>query len=397
MTNNRKLTVLLLAVTVLFSFTIHINGTPQVILSSSATTVQEFNPVEIGQLVTGGVVSDIQVIDNTVYVADESSGLVIIDVSDPENPVRTGSYSDGTGSPMDICIVNELAFVADGSDGLEIIDISDSTNPVEIGNFYDGGRASGVSVMGEHAFVADRSDGLEVIDISDPENPIEVANYYLSGSYKEVFLKDDQAFIVNLVVNEGRIEISELNVLNISDINNIVETGSIGPGYGNCFYYSYVSGNNGYFSTHGFTMGISILNIGNLPNLWKIGGYSIGEGTPNKMDVRDDIIYFACGYAGLKIINVTDISNPVEITSYYDGGYAYDVQVVDNLAYVADRLDGLEIIQLHDNVEDSSTSRSTDSSTSRNTGDTVISGYELPVVLFVLISSFHVRKRKKDY
>ncbi|MHA2270464.1 MAG: LVIVD repeat-containing protein [Candidatus Hodarchaeales archaeon] len=391
MKKTRKLVVSLLALTALLNFAIHVNSIPPVTLSSSTTTVQEFNPVELGQLVTGGVAYDIQVVNNMAYVAD--GGLVLIDVSDPENPQKTGFYYDGTGSAEDICISDDLAFVADGSDGLEIIDITDPSNPVKIGSFNDGGHARGVAVMGDHAFIADNVDGLEVVDVSDPERPAEIAQHYLPESYKSIFLADSLAFITNAVIIDGILQSSDLTILNVSDINNIVEVGSTGPGYGNSFHHSFVSGDIGYFTTHGSQFAVQILNVSNLSNLRELGRYTyrVGgtEGVPIKMDVKDEIVYLACGDAGLRILDVSDHSNPVEIAHYYDGGYAYDVQVIGNLAYIADRLDGLEIIQLRDNIEDSAAPQST--------GEAVIPGYELPVVIFVLIAYFYVKKRKKEY
>ncbi|MHA2296867.1 MAG: LVIVD repeat-containing protein [Candidatus Hodarchaeales archaeon] len=389
MKKNRKLLVSLLALIVLLNIAIHVNGIPQVTLSSSTATVQEFNPVKLGQMVTDGIASDIQVVDNMAYIAE--GRLVIIDVSDPEDPQKTGSYHDGTGSVQDICIIDDLAFIADGSDGLEIINISDPSNPFEIGSSNDGGLARGVSVIGDYAFIADDADGLEVIDITDPSNSAEITQYGLSESYKSIFSAGDLVFISNSVIIDGRLQSSDLTILNVSDINNIVELGSIDPGYGKSIHYSHVSGNNCYFTTHGLQYKVQILDISNLSNLRELGRYTYNVGgtggVPNKMDVIDDLVYLACGDAGLRILNVSDLSNPVEIAHYYDGGYAHDVQVVGNLAYVADSLDGLEIIQLRDNVVGSSASQST--------GNAVIPGFELLVVLFVLLSSICLKKGKK--
>jgi hypothetical protein len=397
---NRKLVISLLALTVLLNFAIHVNGTPQVTLNSSVPVFQEFNLVELGQIVTGGIAYDVQVVDNIAYVAD--GRLVLIDVSDPENPREISSFQDGEGSPEDIYISDDLAYVADGIDGLEIIDISDPSNPVEVGSFNDGGHAHSVSLIGKYAFVADGEDGLEVIDVNDPENPVEVAQYYLSGYYMDIFLADGQAFIANRVITDGRLQYSDLTILNVSDINNIVETGSIDPGYGKSVHYSHVSGSTGYYTTHGLQFTIKILDLSDFSDLREVGRYTYREGgdrgIPNKMDAVDDIVYIACGEGGLRVLNVSDPSNPVEIAGYYDGGLAYDVQVIGNLAFLADRLDGLEIIQLYEIIDGSSSSQSTGTSSFKSTGDAIIPGYEFPMVFSILLSCFYLKKReKKEY
>ncbi|MBA7591536.1 hypothetical protein ES708_33695 [subsurface metagenome] len=43
-----------------------------------------------------------------------------------------------------------------------------------------------------------------------------------------------------------------------------------------------------------------------------------------------------------------DFSSPRVIGSYFDGGHSYDVVVVGDNAYIADREDGLEIIKIKD-------------------------------------------------
>ncbi|MFX1274695.1 MAG: hypothetical protein ACFFAT_06570 [Promethearchaeota archaeon] len=47
-------------------------------------------------------------------------------------------------------------------------------------------------------------------------------------------------------------------------------------------------------------------------------------------------------------LKISDMCNPVEIAQFYDGGYAFEIFVSNNLAYVADGEDGLEIIDVSD-------------------------------------------------
>src|SRR4051812_23468069 len=58
-----------------------------------------------------------------VYVACETAGLVIIDVSNSRDPQLVGSY-DTSGSAWAVAVSGSYAFVADYGSGLQIIDIS---------------------------------------------------------------------------------------------------------------------------------------------------------------------------------------------------------------------------------------------------------------------------------
>ena len=60
--------------------------------------------------------------------------------------------------------------VADIS-GLAVIGISDPLNPVNLSYTGVAGMAAGIDVHGSHAFVAAESAGLAIIDISDPIHP----------------------------------------------------------------------------------------------------------------------------------------------------------------------------------------------------------------------------------
>ncbi len=346
-------------------------------------TQKQLNLLELGQIITGGVAYDIEVVDRIAYVADSQNGLVIVDVSDSNDPKLITSLKDGIGNPQDITINEDLAFIADGSEGLKIVDISNPSYPTIVGAYYDGGYAYGMSVMGNYALIADGEDGLEVIDIRTPENPTEIAGYYISGIYKEITLKDDIACISNCVISEGILQYSELCILDISDLTNISEVDVIDPGDGNGFFYAYISESFGYFTLHGQNMRIILIDFSDNSNPTIVGQYDVRSGgVPNKMHVMDDILYLAAGAAGLLLVNVSNPINPYEVTQFFDGGYAYDVEVIDNLAYVADRLDGLEIIQLY-SKDETSISNST-------------SGFGLFISFYFVIFYFLKKNRRKS-
>ena len=73
------------------------------------------------------------------------------------------------------------------------------------------------------------------------------------------------------------------------------------------------------------------------------GGYS------NGVYVSGSYAYFADGYDGLKIIDISDPTTPTKVGCFHDGdGYTYDVYVSGSFAYVADWEGGLVIIDISD-------------------------------------------------
>ena len=68
---------------------------------------------------------------NHAYVADNASGLLVVDVSSPGQPEIVGSWNS-PGSARDVLIAGDLAYLADGSSGLQILDLGSPTNPRRI-------------------------------------------------------------------------------------------------------------------------------------------------------------------------------------------------------------------------------------------------------------------------
>ena len=96
------------------------------------------------------------------YVADNLSGLRVIDVSNPALPSEVGSI-DTPGTARSVSVVGGLAYVADGAEGFRVIDVSNPAVPVEIASIDTPSLANGVSVVGDLAYVADTVSGLRVI------------------------------------------------------------------------------------------------------------------------------------------------------------------------------------------------------------------------------------------
>jgi len=128
------------------------------------------------------------------YVADGSSGLQIIDVSDPAAPAIIGSV-DTSGSALGITLSPDgsKAYVADTYSDLQVIDVSDPAAPAIIGSVDTPGDASGVTFSpdGSKAYVADGYSGLQVIDVSDPAAPAIIGSVDTPGNASGVTFSPD--------------------------------------------------------------------------------------------------------------------------------------------------------------------------------------------------------------
>ena len=157
-------------------------------------------PVELSLLDTPGIVTAITVSGNLAYVADLQGELRIIDIGNPSAPVEVG-YCDFQGWVAynnDIFIAGTIAYIAAENHGLRLVDISDPTHPMETGFCDTPGSAHGVWVSaGAFAYVADGQAGLRVVNVSDPANPYEVGSLDTPGSAQDVTSIGDYVYVAD--------------------------------------------------------------------------------------------------------------------------------------------------------------------------------------------------------
>jgi hypothetical protein len=92
--------------------------------------------------------------------------LRIYDVSNPYYPISVAdTVPDGGGNADGVFVCTNYAYLANDSDGLRIYDVSTPTNPVPAGYAADtnnGGIAFQVAVSHAYAYMANYNDGLRI-------------------------------------------------------------------------------------------------------------------------------------------------------------------------------------------------------------------------------------------
>ncbi len=120
----------------------------------------------VGWIDTPSNARNLFVAGNYAFVADGRAGLIIIDVSNPENPTIVAAY-DTPGYANGVFVLGTNAYVADGDGGLQVVNVSDPSAPDYYGSF-ETAYANGVLVRGDTVYIADRDIGL-VIAIEEVE------------------------------------------------------------------------------------------------------------------------------------------------------------------------------------------------------------------------------------
>jgi hypothetical protein len=291
-----------------------------------------FAPTLKGNYDTSGVAFGVQVVGNYAYVADNYSGLQIIDISNPTTPTLKGNY-DTSGDAIGVQVVGNYAYVADYGSGLQIIDISNPTTPTLKGNYDTSGRAFGVQVVGNYAYVADISSGLQIIDISNPTTPTLKGNYDTSAYAYGVQVVGNYAYIADAHSGLQIIDISNPTTPTLKGNYNTSDTA----------FGVQVVGNYAYVADYG--SGLQIIDISNPTTPTLKGNYDT-SGYARGVQVVGNYAYVADFESGLQIIDISNPTTPTLKGNYDTSGRAWGVQVVGNYAYVADFESGLQIIDV---------------------------------------------------
>jgi hypothetical protein len=287
------------------------------------------HPTKIGEVALGTRgISDIEISGNTLYIAGD--GFRVVDVSFPDSPSEIG-YSDFPNLARGVVVSGNYAYVTDHFfQGLRVFDIT-NPNPGHVSFTPFPGRTRGIAIKGNYLYLQagvwleEGETGIRIIDISTPSSPSQVNFYATEGSTGWPEVAGD--YLLLPTGSEG------LHILNISDPLNLPDAIVYG-GLGNSGWIS-TNGNYAYVNDSDRNA-IVVLNIADVNNVHEEGVYHFEDQTSvNFMDVLGNHCYADGWYHSLKILNMSNPTNPYKIGSYDEiEGMLRDVDVSEDFAFI---------------------------------------------------------------
>ena len=183
-----------------------------------------------------GTAADVRVENAHAFVAAADSGLIVINLSNPNNPrmvshIRTTAPAWGIevnegyvflcadelivvdsrepmnsrvvarrsmpGSAYRITIVDNLGYVAALNGGLQIFDLDDPANPRAIGSYESQGNATNITVFGNRGYLLDTLAGVQILDLSNPRRPDSIAEYQTDALPIAAQIRGDHLFLLD--------------------------------------------------------------------------------------------------------------------------------------------------------------------------------------------------------
>ena len=194
-----------------------------------------------------------------------AGSLVVMNISDPSQPVKMGRCTLYDGGITAIAISGNYVYVT-GYEGLQILDVSNPSRPVRIGGcFLAGGPLFAVAVSGTYAYAADLFGWISVVNVSDPTGPFLVgicATYTYEGcpTNPRVTVSGHDVYVTNDQVGFA--------IIDVSSPANPHEVGQYGAFSTTCS--AAVSGNFAYVSMDD---GLHTLDVSDPANPREVGYY----------------------------------------------------------------------------------------------------------------------------
>lgn len=337
--------------------------------SENITTIKEWDE-------NLGNPNSIFVEDNTLYFGHYIEGVNIVDVSDSSNPVLLCSFAKEE-DVFSLFVKDDILFIGKEA-GLEIIDVSTPTNPVSIKELliYD---VTDIKIIGNFAYILDYTGHFYTYDISNLNDPEMVDWLEFDWYVSAMDIEEDILCISNRT--------GGFYLYNHSDPTNLTLINKYST---DAKYVFDISIEEGYIYQQD-DLDFLICNITDLENISLIKKYEPEEYTVHNIEVVEDIAFIADNYQGIVILNVSNklnaelisvygnlrgssefylqnnkiytnnVNGYVDIIDYSDledlillgqintKGYAFDIEVNEGIAYLANGLGGLEIIDFSNN------------------------------------------------
>jgi hypothetical protein len=290
------------------------------------------NPVEIGYYDGPGNAKSVALQGNYAYVActgNFDGGLYVINVTNPIIPVQVGYFHFAGGINADIAVSGRYAYLVNYN--FYVVDISDATNPIQVGYYSFAGHAEGVKISGNYAYVADGSMGLRILDITSPTNPVQIGSCNLPEPAHDVAVQGNYAYIAD-----------DWAGLYVVDISNPASPFVVGSVISACRKVV-VEGNHAYLTK--WTNVLAVVDVTN-PSSPVIMGHCYMPDMTYGAAVAGNTVYVTDYTAGLRVVDVSAPSSPMEVGYYSGDWFISGVAAMGNYAYVATNQGGMRVVEV---------------------------------------------------
>ncbi len=277
---------------------------------------------------------------STVYVADFEHGLRMIDVSNPADPHESYVYSK-FGHDYDVTIAGDNCIVREDYK-LKIIDMSNPGQPAELGYYESIPLISDFELIGNIAFAASQAyNCLVSIDLSNPRAPVRLGTFRTPDNdvHYGIAYYDHCVYMLE---NYG------IRIIDVSDPAAMVEAGYFHSSTSTLLMA--VQGHYAFYQDN--DRQLRMLDLTNPTAPVAFDGPVMAGLVPD-VELVGNTLYVICS----ENLTIFDIGNPndwvtLSVTPTYDEPFEYlrEIEIQENIAYMAGYLSGLLAYDISDNA-----------------------------------------------
>jgi len=170
------------------------------------------NPLPLGRYDAAHRINGFHVVEHHAYLAtgdsitqtNDPGMLEVLNVTQPTNLVRL-SGTTTPGRANNVYVTEDLAYVAEGTwwtgsnllGALRIFSVTNPANPSVVGHLETSAAVYGVQSVGNYAYLAGGDTDLLVVDVSRPQQPVVVGNFETNsvGGLNTIRVIDRSAYV----------------------------------------------------------------------------------------------------------------------------------------------------------------------------------------------------------
>ncbi len=294
-----------------------------------------------GLIATDGYAQDVILEDNLLYIAQGEGGLMIVDVADPENPMVLASMSENVrGYCAKLAKKDSVIYLAAGTFGVTVANVADPAAPYVTASNLPMKPARNLKVMGDYLYTAISEQGIAIADISYPTQPDGRSTLEPTGYARDCAITPDTALLL-VASGEVGFSIHDISVFE-NGYGDYPEVAQIDlPGYAD--FITLDDARKLAFVACG-TAGLQIVSYADTANV-HVTGYYDGSGYAKEVVLHGDKAFLAAESGGLQIIDVSNASDP-QLAGMIEADYLLGIACNDDYIFVADEESGVLVVKM---------------------------------------------------
>ncbi|UCE07248.1 MAG: T9SS type A sorting domain-containing protein [bacterium] len=290
----------------------------------------------------------------TAYEFGGFSGVIVIDVSDPLQPVEV-TYFQTWGMPESIYVTDNITYIAN-NDSLLIYNVTEPGSPIKLGSYSPESEIAHihhVAVQGDFIYIIDSVFGVRILDASDfsqIQEVISIPHNQTDAHFSPIEISGDFMYYLQ----DGDMTGKVLIVLDVSDPTAPVERGSYHMS-GNWWFYGF-DYYDGYACIAGGSAGLRVVDVSYPESIQQVGCYDPFNLTFG-LAISGDYAFLSTisDSENLSIYNVSDPSSPTVMNSLSFGGRPFWISVYENYLYIpgveVDLVSGVTVLEISNPAE----------------------------------------------